>query len=302
MGMDGGDSFGREIVAQISPPKARPNASARSVQAFIYAVPIGVLGGLIGLGGAEFRLPVLVGPLRYPARQAVPLNLAVSLVTLTASLVIRGRTLSFSPVRPFLPGVLAIMVGAIVAAFVGTGIARRLSEERLEQVILFLLLGIGSALLIEGFLPQRVPALLPANDLAWVAAGLSFGLAIGLVSSLLGVAGGELIIPTLIFAYGMEVKAAGTASLMISLPTVCVGLARYAHRGAFRGRRPLCETVAPMGVGSVIGAVIGGVLVGLIPVGVLKISLGLILISSAARTFRRHRKPHVAQAGAVHEA
>ncbi|MGH2403190.1 MAG: sulfite exporter TauE/SafE family protein, partial [bacterium] len=42
--------------------------------AFAYAVPIGVLGGLIGLGGAEFRLPVLAGPLGYSAREAVPLN------------------------------------------------------------------------------------------------------------------------------------------------------------------------------------------------------------------------------------
>jgi hypothetical protein len=41
-----------------------------------------MLGGLIGLGGAELRLPVLAGPLGYAARQAVPLNLAVSLMTL----------------------------------------------------------------------------------------------------------------------------------------------------------------------------------------------------------------------------
>lgn len=33
--------------------------------AFFYAVPIGALGGLIGLGGAEFRLPVLAGVLSY---------------------------------------------------------------------------------------------------------------------------------------------------------------------------------------------------------------------------------------------
>ncbi len=45
--------------------------------AFGFAIPIAILGGLIGLGGAEFRLPVLVGPLGYRALpQAVPLNLA----------------------------------------------------------------------------------------------------------------------------------------------------------------------------------------------------------------------------------
>ena len=29
------------------------------MKAFLYGAPIGALGGLIGLGGAEFRLPVL---------------------------------------------------------------------------------------------------------------------------------------------------------------------------------------------------------------------------------------------------
>lgn len=61
----------------------------RPALAFLAAVPIAVLGGLIGLGGAEFRLPVLVGPFRYPARQAVPLNLAISLVTVSVSLATR---------------------------------------------------------------------------------------------------------------------------------------------------------------------------------------------------------------------
>jgi uncharacterized membrane protein YfcA len=84
------------------------------------------------------------------------------------------------------------------------------------------------------------------------------GLAIGLVSSLLGVAGGELIIPTLVFGFGVGIKTAGTASLLISLPTVVVGLVRYASRGSLSDRDSLRETVAPTGVGSVIGALIGG--------------------------------------------
>lgn len=45
----------------------------RRVAAFLYAAPIGVLGDLMGLGGAEFRLPVKsnlldlsIGPLLKP--------------------------------------------------------------------------------------------------------------------------------------------------------------------------------------------------------------------------------------------
>lgn len=266
---------------------AADHARRRSGAAFLYAVPIGLLGGLIGLGGAEFRLPVLVGPLGYPARRAVPLNLAISLITIGAALAIRGSMLPFDAVVPFLPAVWALIVGAVVAAFFGTALVDRLSDERLERVILVLLVVVGLALIIEGFLPEGSSGLLP-EGLAWrIPAGILFGLAIGLVSSLLGVAGGEIIIPTLVFAFGADIKVAGTASLLVSLPTVAVGVARHARRGAFADRRALTDTVAPMGVGSVLGAILGGALVGLIPAPALKVTLGLILNISAVRTFRK---------------
>jgi len=41
---------------------------------------IGALGGLIGLGGAEFRLPLLIGYFQFAALEAVILNKAMSLV------------------------------------------------------------------------------------------------------------------------------------------------------------------------------------------------------------------------------
>lgn len=111
--------------------------------------------------------------------------------------------------------------------------------------------------------------------------------AIGLVSSILGVAGGEVIIPTLLFAFGADVKTAGTASLLTSLPTVLTGIARYAARGAYDDRVTLRQTVLPMAIGSVIGATVGGLALGLMPGSVLKFVLGVILIWSAQRIFRR---------------
>jgi uncharacterized membrane protein YfcA len=192
-----------------------PVVAPRPAAAFLYAAPIGLLGGLIGLGGAEFRLPVLAGPLRYRARQAVPLNLLVSFATLFASLAIRGRALSFAPLIPFRSGVLAMIGGAMFAAFFGVALAGRISDKRLEQIILVLLVVIGWMLIVEGFLPQQMPALLPFSTPWHVGAGVCFGLTIGLVSSLLGVAGGELIIPTMLFAYGCDIRTAGTASLII---------------------------------------------------------------------------------------
>jgi uncharacterized membrane protein YfcA len=249
-----------------------------------------MLGGLIGLGGAEFRLPVLAGPLGYLARRAVALNVAISLITVLASLAIRGGTLTFAPIAPLLLPMGAMIAGALITAFIGPNLVGRLSNERLEQVILVFLVTIGSLLIVEGFLPNQIAALVPSEPLWQVITGVLFGLVIGLVSSMLGVAGGELIIPILIFAYGAEIKVAGTASLLISLPTVMMGVLRYAGQGAYRERHDLTETIGPMGAGSVIGAIMGGLLAGIVPSAILKVGLGIILIWSASRIFRHARR------------
>lgn len=264
----------------------KPEVRRSPVAALLYGAPIGLFGGLVGLGGAEFRLPVLAGVFGYAARRAVALNLAISLVTVVSSLLIRGGTLSLAPLLGLLPVVVAMIVGAVSAAYVGTALVHRISERLLERFILVFLVVIGSALIVEAFLPQDVPGLLPASLFLRVAAAVVFGLGIGLVSSLLGVAGGELIIPTLVFAFGVGIKTAGTASLLISLPTVAVGVLRHRRLGSFADRLDLTRTVAPMGAGSVVGAVIGGFLVGVVPAAALKLVLGVILIMSAVRIFR----------------
>jgi uncharacterized protein len=265
---------------------AGPVTPGRSpARAFGFGVPIGALGGLIGLGGAEFRLPVLTGLLGYRPRQAVAVNLAVSLVTVVAAGGIRVGTLAWEAVVDLLPVAAAMTMGAVVAAYAGIGVVHRVSEVLLRRLILVLLLAIGMALIVEAFLPQEVDGLLDRRGVTGLVAAAGFGLLIGTVSSLLGVAGGELIIPTLIFGYGADIVTAGTVSLLISLPTVAVGVARHTWRRAYV-RDDLTATIVPMGAGSVIGAVIGGLLVGVAPQAVLKVLLGVILIISATRVFR----------------
>ena len=56
---------------------------------------------------------------------------------------------------------------------------------------------------------------------------------IGVVAALLGVAGGELLIPTLILLFGADMKLAGSLSLAVSLPTMLVGFARYSRDRSF---------------------------------------------------------------------
>jgi uncharacterized membrane protein YfcA len=137
-------------------------------------------GAPIGLGGAEFRLPVLAGVFGYPARRAVALNIAISLITVVSALLIRGGTLSLTPLLGLLPVVVAMIAGAVSAAYMGTALVHHVSERLLERAILVLLVVIGTALIVEAFLPHDVPGLLPEALPIRVVAAVFFGLAIGL--------------------------------------------------------------------------------------------------------------------------
>src|ERR671914_2340134 len=157
----------------------QPSVRRSPKLAALYGAPIGLLGGLIGLGGAEFRLPVLAGVFKYAARRAVALNLAISLVTVVSALLIRGETLSLTPLLGLLPIAIAMIVGAVSAAYVGTALVHRVSERLLERIILVFLVVIGTALIVEALLPQQVTGLLPDILLARLIAAILFGLGIG---------------------------------------------------------------------------------------------------------------------------
>ncbi len=107
-----------------------------------------------------------------------------------------------------------------------------------------------------------------------------------MVASLLGVAGGELLIPTLVLLFGADIKLAGSLSLTVSLPTMLAGFTRYSRDQSFSvlGRnRPFLLTMA---AGSVVGTFLGGQLLGLAPSAVLLPALAAILMVSAVKVWR----------------
>jgi hypothetical protein len=162
------------------------------------------------------------------------------------------------------------------------------SDHHLERAIAVLLMVIGLLLIGERFLPAGLPALVPAETGAQIIVGVALGLCIGTASTFLGVAGGELLIPTLIFVFGADIHTAGSAVLFISIPTVCVGLFRYSRMGLLPGRSTLLWIGMPMGIESLVGAAAGGTFAGSTSAEVLKLLLGLILVAAALKAFWRH--------------
>src|SRR5215813_14253365 len=104
-------------------------------KAFGWSLPIGALAGLVGLGGGEFRLPVLMYVVGYPARTAVPLNLGVSLITLAFALVVRSSAVSVGALVPHLDEVVGLAIGGVASAFYGAGFVNAIKNEHLVKTI-----------------------------------------------------------------------------------------------------------------------------------------------------------------------
>ena len=64
---------------------------------------------------------------------------------------------------------------------------------------------------------------------AQMVAGIVAGFVIGVIASLLGVAGGEFLIPTLVLLFGADIKLAGRLSLAVSLPNMLVRIHPLQH-------------------------------------------------------------------------
>jgi uncharacterized membrane protein YfcA len=257
--------------------------SRRAPVAFLGGLTIGALGGLIGLGGAEFRLPLLIGMFQFAALEAVILNKAMSLVVVASALPFRAGTVPFDTVAAHWPIIVNLLSGSLLGAWFGAGWATRLKSQTLYRVIAIMLVLIAGLLL---FAHDTASSGALLTGIAQAVAGVVAGFGIGIVASLLGVAGGELLIPTLVLLFGADIKLAGSLSLAVSLPTMIVGFTRYSRDRSFAVLGQNQRFVLAMAAGSVVGTFIGGRLLGLMPTPVLLPLLAAILVISAVKVWR----------------
>ena len=261
----------------------RHSARRNDAAAFGSGAIIGTLGGLIGLGGAEFRLPLLITQFRFHGLEAVILNKAVSLVVVATALPFRAGTVPFVEIVDHWTIILNILCGSLIGAWVGAEWATRLKSATLYRVIAAILVVTAGILLTTHDAVAGSPAF---TGHVFVMACFVVGFVIGVIASLLGVAGGEFLIPALVLICGIDIKLAGSLSLAISLPTMLVGFTRYSRDQSFSVLRHHWGFFVVMAAGSILGTFIGGLLLGVVPSAVLLPLLVALLLLSAVKVWR----------------
>ncbi len=232
---------------------------------------IGLSLGLLGGGGSILAVPIFVYVLGFDAKQAIAMSLAVVGVTSLMGAIGHWR-IGNVHVR------VALVFGAV--AMVGTYLGARLSVffSGAAQLVLFALVMLSAAYFM---LRGRVPGLSAAAGESHLADRSHLpialialeGIAVGVLTGLVGVGGGFLIVPALVLLARVPMKQAVGTSLAVIAMKSATGFLGYlgqvevawAFMGAF-------TAVA------IVGILIGTYLVRFVPQGTLRRAFAVFLI------------------------
>lgn len=183
--------------------------------ALLGALLIGLSLGLLGSGGSILTVPVLVYLLDQPEKLAIAGSLAIvgGIAAIGCLPYARQRQVDWRSVLWFgLPGMLGTWLGALVSQWLSGAL----------QLALF-----ATVMLLAAWLMANPPQLdqRAARRAGWKIA--VDGLAVGVLTGLVGVGGGFLIVPALVLLGGLGMRVAvGTSLAIIALKSV-TGLVGY---------------------------------------------------------------------------
>ncbi|MHB0968859.1 MAG: sulfite exporter TauE/SafE family protein [Thermoanaerobaculia bacterium] len=227
---------------------------------------IGVSLGLLGGGGSIITLPILVYVIGVPPHEAVGMSLAVVGATSLVAAVLHHRE-GRVDVRV---GVLFAVAG-FATAFFGSRITHLLAPEVLLLAFAAVMIVVG-ALMLRG----RGGAQAAPHGRSAVRA-IGAGAGVGLLTGVLGVGGGFLIVPALLFFGGLAMREAVGTSLVVIAANCAAGLA-----GHLRYESIDLEVTGLVTAAAVVGSIIGSRLSGRVsPVALRKVFAVAILLVAA---------------------
>ncbi len=187
--------------------------------AWLGALLIGLSLGLLGSGGSILTVPILVYVLDEPEKIAIAESLAivafisfVAFIPYAVKKQVHWRSVIFFGI----PGVAGTYGGAALSEFL---------RGSTQLVIFAVVMLLAAGLMIRGKNYEKVEN--PDKPRHPVALIILEGLAVGVVTGLVGVGGGFLIIPALVILGGLNMRLAiGTSLLIITMKSLA-GFYKY---------------------------------------------------------------------------
>lgn len=205
----------------------------------VVGLAVGFASGLVGIGGGVLIVPFLYFFYRTPAFSGVqvPPELLVTVAHATSLFIIVPTavtgTLTYSRARLVAwRAVVPIALFAIAAAAVGATLALEIPGEALA-------FGFGLFLIFTGFqLSSRKPGGEGRPLRLELRVTATTGIAVGLLSAMLGVGGGVVAIPMLIYVMRMDVARVAATSLAVVGMAALSGTVSYIVNGIGVAGRP----------------------------------------------------------------
>jgi len=183
-----------------------------SILTKVLAALIGASLGILGSGGSIVTLPVLVYVAHVPAKEAVGISMAIVGATSLIGALIHWRTGNFAP-----RAVLIFSATGMAGAFLGSAGTHQLSHRALLLLFAGVMLAVGIFMLRGGIRGH-------SKEPCHMGRCLLVGFGVGLLTGFLGVGGGFLIVPALVYAAGLDIRKAGGTSLAVIALNSATGL------------------------------------------------------------------------------
>lgn len=211
----------------------------------ILSAVIGLSLGLIGGGGSILTVPILVYLLGVGPHEAVGMSLAV-----VGATSILGSFMHWRRGNVDISSGLLFGIAGIIGALLGSPLTKLVSPDALLLIFGLLMLVVAVSMIW-----RRNNTIDESPHKPHPVQGVLAGLGVGILTGFLGVGGGFLIVPALVFFGGLTMKKAIGTSLFVIFLNCAAGLVGHISQSTFDWQ--LTGIVMVLAVG---GAVVGTIL------------------------------------------
>ncbi len=236
--------------------------------AYLGALFIGISLGLLGSGGSILTVPILLYLVGEPEKLAIAESLGI-----VATISFFGSISYIKKKDVHWVSVLFFGVPGMFGTYGGASISKHLSGT--TQLLIFaVVMLIAAVMMIRN--PKEELQPVPKQTSKWLLVGE--GLAVGVLTGLVGVGGGFLIIPSLVLLAGLSMRlAVGTSLLIITLQS-SIGFLKYTSVLAEQNLHINWDIMSAFTLIGILGSFIGNKVGTKIPQKTLKKGFGYFLV------------------------